>query len=79
MSNTKEIIDELQNLLEDSALPKNVKTKILATITILEEDSDISLKRDKALQLLDNLGEDTNLQSFTRTQLWNIISMLEKR
>jgi uncharacterized protein (UPF0147 family) len=37
----------------------------------------MSLRVDKAQQELEEISADANLQPFTRTQLWNIVSLLE--
>ena len=68
----------LKELLEDSAVPKNVREKIETVIKTLEEDGDESLKVNKALNDLDEVADDVNMQPYTRTQIWNIVSMLEK-
>ena len=80
MSNEKidSVVEALNNLLEDSTIPKNVKIKIQNSINVLkDEKTDVSLKVNKALDELEELGEDVNLEPYTRTQLWNISSMLE--
>ena len=74
----KEIIETMSELLKDSTVPKNTKAKIESIINILKEETDVSIKVNKALHMLEGISEDTNLQSFTRTQIWNISSMLEK-
>ncbi len=74
----KEIIDALNLLQEDSSMPRNIKEKMKTLVAILQENGDISMKVDKALQELDEVADDTNLQAFARTQIWNIVSMLEK-
>ena len=73
-----DIVKELKELLEDSAVPKNVREKIETVIKTLEEDGDESLKVNKALNDLDEVADDVNMQPYTRTQIWNIVSMLEK-
>lgn len=70
-------IHALNELQDDSAVPKNVKLKISHIISVLEHDGDNSIKIDKALQELDEINEDVNIQAFTRTQLWNVVSLLE--
>ncbi|MGM5485543.1 MAG: UPF0147 family protein [Nanobdellota archaeon] len=77
MSKLEEVVDALDELLEDNTVPKNVKIKIQSTKSILTENSEVSLKVNKALNELDELTDDTNLEPYTRTQLWNIVSMLE--
>lgn len=74
----QEIIDVLQELLEDSSVPKNVKNKLQSTVEVLREDAEASIRVNKALNELDEVADDTNLQSYTRTQIWNIVSLLEK-
>jgi len=73
----QQVIDALNEMLEDSTIPKNVKSKIQSTLSALKEDTDISLRVNKALQELDELTDDINIESYTRTQLWNVVSMLE--
>lgn len=75
--NISSIIDALAELREDVTVPRNVKSKIQNAIQALEEDTDKSLKVDKALQCLDDISNDTNIQAYTRTQIWNVVSLLE--
>ena len=75
---TNETIETLKELEEDSNIPKNVKIKIQSIIDILKEDSETSIKVNKALNELDEISNDPNLEAYTRTQLWNIVSLLEK-
>ena len=73
------VIAAISELQEDATVPKNVKEKVLTIIeTLKSEKLEISLRVDKARQILDEVAEDSNLQSYTRTQVWNIVSMLEK-
>ena len=72
-----EIISALKELQEDSTVPKNIKNKICCTIGFLTEETDQSIKISRALQSLEELTDDTNMEAFTRSQLFNIVSMLE--
>jgi len=71
------VIECLQELSDDMSVPKNVKYKIENTIRFLKEDLDISIKVNKALNELDDVADDSNMQPYTRTQLWNVVSLLE--
>lgn len=71
------IIEHLNELLVDSTVPRNVKSKIDEIIQSLNESAELSLKKNKALSLLDEISDDNNIQTYTRTQIWNIASMLE--
>ena len=73
------IIASIAELQDDNTVPKNVKEKVTEVIGNLKNDKiDLSMRVDKALQILDDVAEDSNLQSYTRTQVWNIVSMLER-
>ena len=71
------VIDVLGELQEDS-VPRNVKDKITITIEALKEKDEISIKVHKALHELEEIADDPNLQPYTRTQIWNVVSVLEK-
>ena len=74
-----DIITSISELQDDSTVPKNVKEKVQKILeTLKDEKAELSMRVDKALQILDDVAEDSNLQSYTRTQIWNIVSMLEK-
>ncbi len=72
-----DIIQALQELEEDSTIPKNIKLKIVDTISLLHEETDMSIKVSRALQTLEDLTDDVNIEAFTRSQIFNIVSMLE--
>jgi uncharacterized protein (UPF0147 family) len=71
------IIETIKEIQEDTSVPKNVKKKLDDAIAVLNEDADMSIKKDKALHILDELSEDTTMQAYIRTQIWNIVSALE--
>ena len=75
--NMRDIIDLLIEISEDSTTPKNVKEKMVKVSDILKEDVDDSIKKNKAQHELDEIVNDNNMQQFTRTQIWNVVSLLE--
>jgi uncharacterized protein (UPF0147 family) len=74
----KEVIELLNDLKKDVFIPKNVKDRIESTINILKDEDEVAIKVNKALHELEEVADDANLQPFTRTQIWNIVSVLEK-
>ena len=74
----KDIIDTLSELQGDPTIPKNTGTKIQEVIDVLNSDSELSMKVNKAFNILEGIADNSNLQSYIRTQIWNIVSMLEK-
>lgn len=70
-------IEALEELKEDTNLPKNVKIKIVKIIIDLQARGNSNLEINKVLSQLEEISEDMNLQAYTRTQLFNIVSILE--
>jgi len=71
------VIAALRELETDTQVPKNVKACVTSTIKTLQQDADMSIKVSRALQELEQLTEDNNMQAYTRTQIFNIVSLLE--
>ena len=72
-----DIITVLNELRDDNTLPKNIRQKVERIIALLSENKEASLKISSALNELDDISNDTNIQPYTRTQLWNVSSLLE--
>lgn len=72
------VISLLRELEEDNSVPKNIKNKISLTIKDLETSTEeVSITVSRALHVMEELTEDSNMQAYTRTQLFNIVSALE--
>lgn len=67
----------LNELKEDSMTPKNLKDRLQEIVDVLQKKEENSIKINKALDILDDICGENNLQPYIRTQLWNIVSMLE--
>ena len=68
----------LSELKDDVTVPKNVRLKIEKIMEMLNEKIEMQIKISKALHELEGIADDTNLKSYTRAQIWNVISVLEK-
>jgi len=79
MNNTNliEVIAALRELETDSSVPKNVKAKIKNIVQNLQQKEESSIKISRALNELEEITEDTNMQAYTRTQIFGIVSSLE--
>jgi len=73
----EDIIEALKELGEDTSVPRNIKSKIHSTILVLEKDGEDKIKISRALSELEDVTEDANVQSHTRMQLLNVVSLLE--
>ncbi len=76
-SNMVNVIDALTELRDDHAVPRNVKTKIESIIILLNDETETSIKISRALHEMEEISDDVNMQSYTRTQLFNVVSLLE--
>ena len=77
MSEFAAVIEALEELKVDTSVPKNVKTKIESTIYALQEEIAVSLRASKALHELEDIADDNNMQPHIRTQIFNVVSLLE--
>ena len=71
-------MDKLNEIQEDLAVPRNVRLKIQGIVSTLKEGIELSIKVNKALNELGEIVNDVNLQAYTRTQIWDVMSSLEK-
>ena len=75
MSKIKEMLDEL---IEDRTVPKNVRTAIEDARKGLDnENQEMSVRINHAISILDEVANDPNIPIYSRTHIWNIVSMLE--
>ena len=72
-----EIIDILQEISEDECVSNGVREKILKNINMMHEEADISVKANKVLNELEELLENSGLDTYIRTQIWSVTSLLE--
>ena len=78
MNKIIEVVALLNQIEDDFTVPKNIRSKIKIMIKFLnEEECDLALKIDKSLQELDEISDDPNVPSYTRTQIWSVVSLLE--
>lgn len=72
-----QLFEYLDGICEDHTVPRNIKSKIGHVLEILKSKEEDGIKLNKALNILDEISDDDNIQPYTRTQIWNIVSMLE--
>jgi uncharacterized protein (UPF0147 family) len=79
MTSLTEAIELIDEICEEHSMPRNVKEVLIEVKTILQDNSqDIKIILDTAKQKISDLSEDPNLQTFSRTQIWNLASALEE-
>ena len=72
-------LELLDMLIEDHSIPKNVRLSLSKIKDMLKNASkdELPVKIDAAMQIIEAISSDPNLPSFTRTQIWNLTSLLE--
>ena len=73
----KQILELMEVILEDVAMPKNIRTAMEAARTKLKESGDPDVRTGGAIYCLGEVSEDINLSAHARIQIWNVLSALE--
>lgn len=79
MPDLESIIKLLGEILEDRTVPRNIKSMVEQAKKSLEDNnSELDVRLSSAISNLDEIINDPNMPMYTRTQIWNIVSMLER-
>ena len=75
-------IDQAKSVLslisEDRTTPRNIRRAAKEACDILElTDQSQAVKAAQAINILDDISQDPNMPPYTRTRIWNIVSVLE--
>jgi uncharacterized protein (UPF0147 family) len=69
------LLDEIN---EDRSVPKNIRKSVMEAKEHLNNDkNDMKVRVSTAVSILDEISNDPNIPTYTRTQIWNVVSMLE--
>ena len=73
-----EIISKLlDEINDDRTVPRNIRNMVQEAKDNLNGKQELAVRINAAISLLDDVSNDTNIPTYTRTQIWNIVSMLE--
>ncbi len=79
MSNFTPIVSILEQVIGDRTVPKNIRRACEESKAILNNATESDqLKISTAINILDEITNDPNMPLYARTQIWNIVSMLEQ-
>jgi uncharacterized protein (UPF0147 family) len=70
-------IAALEDLQQEQSVPKNIKAKVESIIGNLRQEKETSMRVNEALSALDEFSDMSNIQPYIRTQIWNVVSLLE--
>lgn len=72
------ITKQMDSLINDTSVPKNVRSAIGEARTKLNApNEEYIMKISSAIYNIDAVSNDINLPAQARTAIWNILSMLE--
>jgi len=75
----KQIMDVLDQLAEDTSVPRNIRRGATDAKTVLNKAANaMDVRVASAVNILDELANDPNIPLHGRTQIWNVISQLSQ-
>lgn len=76
--NTEAINKLLDEINGDRTVPRNVRFLVQQAKEDMANDKlDWAVRINSAISILDEVSNDPNIPTYTRTQIWNIVSLLE--
>lgn len=73
-----QVLQVIVDLQAEGDIPKGVKTKLGDIANQLQSAKEVSLCVNRILADLEEIGNDANIDSSVRTQLFNLAAMLER-
>ena len=74
----KQSISILSMISEDRTTPRNIRRVAKNALDMLAGDTMTrAVKAANVISILDDISQDPNMPPYTRTRIWNIVSLLE--
>ncbi len=68
----------LNRVAEDNTTPRNIRRMAKeASDMLIDEALSLGARAANAIDILDQVSQDPNMPMYTRTRIWNAISILE--
>ena len=78
MKKMKQAMSIMNTVAEDNTTPRNIRrTAKQASDILLDESLSMAARAANAIDILDQISQDPNMPMYTRTRIWNVISVLE--
>ncbi|MEK6887734.1 MAG: UPF0147 family protein [Candidatus Aenigmatarchaeota archaeon] len=74
METISKLLDEIN---DDRTVPRNIRNMVQEAKDNLNGKQELAVRINAAISILDEVSNDSNIPTYTRTQIWNIVSMLE--
>jgi len=74
----EDIIQMIQQIADDRTVPRNIREKCTESVKTLEDEKHpVDIRVNTVISYMDEVSNDPNIPMYTRTQIWNIVSILE--
>ena len=78
LKKTNQAMSILTMVADDNTTPRNIRrTAKQASDLLVDESLSIAARAANAIDILDEISQDPNMPMYTRTRIWNVISVLE--
>ena len=68
----------LSTISQDNTTPRNIRRAAKEALDILmTSDQSHGIRAAKTVNILDDISQDPNMPAYTRTRIWNVVSILE--
>ncbi|NIM47375.1 MAG: hypothetical protein GTN40_04445 [Candidatus Aenigmarchaeota archaeon] len=71
------VIPLIEQIVNDRTVPRNIRTRCQESIEVLKDGGDVAIRISTVISNMDEVSNDPNIPMYTRTQVWNIVSILE--
>jgi hypothetical protein len=72
------VIPFIEQVANDRSVPRNIRSKCEEAVKILnDEKQEVGIRINTVISTMDDISNDPNIPTYTRTQIWNIVSALE--
>jgi len=67
----------LKEIAEDTTTPRNIRRAAKNAMEALGTPDSHAVRSANAISILDEVSQDPNMPPYTRTRIWNVVSILE--
>lgn len=78
MEEMEQVMTLLDKIINDRTVPKNIRKAAEDSKNVLNSKDAPEVKISTAISILDEIINDPNMPMYTRTQIWNVVSLLEE-
>jgi uncharacterized protein (UPF0147 family) len=74
----EQAVSILNMIADDNTTPRNIRrTAKQAADMLLDESLSVAARAANAIAILEDISQDPNMPMYSRTRIWNAISVLE--